>query len=107
LDRSERFYKIDQMLRSRGTVTTEEFKRELEVSLATLKRDLEYMKSRHNAPIEWDRGRGRLPFRQANPPHQVRARRPVVQPARGAGALSMEHLLENLEPGLLGAQSSP
>ena len=61
MDRSERFYKIDHLLRSRGTVTTQEFKRELEVSLATLKRDLEYMKSRNHAPIEWNAAKSGAP----------------------------------------------
>ena len=32
-----------------------DFLRELEVSLATFKRDIEYMRSRHYAPIVWDR----------------------------------------------------
>ena len=58
MDRSERFYKIEDLLRERGSVTTAEFLRELEVSPATLKRDLEFMKNRHNAPIEWDRDTG-------------------------------------------------
>jgi predicted DNA-binding transcriptional regulator YafY len=108
MDRSERFYKIDQMLRSRGTVTTDEFKRELEVSLATLKRDLEYMKSRHNAPIEWDRDAGGYRFVQAHPA-APRYELPGLwfNPREAQALLTMEHLLENLEPGLLGAQVEP
>lgn len=101
MDRTERFYKIDHLLRERGTVTTRELLDELEVSLATLKRDLEYMKSRHHAPIEWDRDAGG--YR-------------LVQPLRGAPAyelpglwfnageaealLTMQQLLESLEPGV-------
>ena len=106
MDRSERFYKIDQMLRSRGTVTTAEFKRELEVSLATLKRDLEYLKSRHNAPIEWTAMRAAI-VRAGAPGRPDGAAGTLGQPARGAGAASMEHPLENPEPGLLGAQVEP
>ena len=55
MDRTERFYKIDHLIRERGIVPVKDFLRELEVSLATFKRDIEYMKSRHNAPIEWAR----------------------------------------------------
>ena len=108
MDRSERFYKIDQMLRSRGTVTTDEFKRELEVSLATLKRDLEYLKSRHNAPIEWDRDAGGYRFVQAQP-LAPKYELPGLwfNPREAQALLTMEHLLENLEPGLLGAQVEP
>ncbi len=108
MDRSERFYKIDHMLRERGTVTTEQFMRELEVSLATLKRDLEYMKSRHNAPIEWDRDAGGYRFVQAQPA-APKYELPGLwfNPREAQALLTMEHLLENLEPGLLGAQVEP
>jgi len=108
MDRSERFYKIDHLLRSRGTVTTQEFKRELEVSLATLKRDLEYMKSRHNAPIEWDRDVGGYRFVQPYPGAPRYELPGLWFNAREAQALlTMEHLLENLEPGFLGAHVEP
>jgi predicted DNA-binding transcriptional regulator YafY len=108
MDRSERFYKIDHMLRSLGTVTTGQFMRELEVSLATLKRDLEYLKSRHNAPIEWDRDAGGYRFVQAQPA-APRYELPGLwfNPREAQALLTMEHLLENLEPGLLGAQVEP
>ena len=53
MDRSERFYRIDQLLNERGVVTREAFLEELEVSLATFKRDLEYMRDRYNAPVVW------------------------------------------------------
>ena len=108
MDRSERFYKIDHMLRERGTVTTEQFMRELEVSLATLKRDLEYMKSRHNAPIEWDRDAGGYRFVQSQelaPKYELPGL--WFNPREAQALLTMEHLLENLEPGLLGAHVEP
>ena len=108
MDRSERFYKIDHMLRERGTVTSAEFMRELEVSLATLKRDLEYMKSRHNAPIEWDRDANGYRFVQALPAAPKYELPGLWFNAREALALlTMEHLLENMEPGLLGSHVEP
>ncbi len=54
MDRTERFYRIDQLLQERGVVPRHAFLDELEVSLATFKRDLEYMRDRLNAPIVWD-----------------------------------------------------
>ena len=54
MDRSERFYRIDQLLNDRSVVPMKVFLDELEVSLATVKRDLEYLRSRFGAPIEWD-----------------------------------------------------
>jgi hypothetical protein len=55
MDRTERFYKIDKMLAERKRVTFSELLESLSVSAATLKRDLEYMRNRLNAPIIWDR----------------------------------------------------
>ncbi len=54
MNNMERVYKISNLLHSRGVVSTDEFLQELEISLATLKRDLAYMKNSLNAPIEWD-----------------------------------------------------
>ncbi len=50
----ERIYRIDQMLRRRKPPSRDEILEALEVSRATFKRDLEYMRSRLGAPIEWD-----------------------------------------------------
>ena len=52
MDRSERLYRIDQLLNERGVVTREAFLEELEESPATFKRDLEYMRDRYNAPAK-------------------------------------------------------
>ena len=49
MDRTERFYKIDQMLNDRKIVPLADFLDELGVSPATFKRDLEYMRDRLNA----------------------------------------------------------
>jgi DeoR/GlpR family transcriptional regulator of sugar metabolism len=50
MDRSERFHRIDLLLNERSVVPREVFLRELEVSLATFKRDLEYMRDRTRHP---------------------------------------------------------
>ena len=50
-----RLYRIEALIRSRGTVSFKTLIEELEVSPATLKRDLEYLRSRMGAPIEYDR----------------------------------------------------
>ena len=55
MDRTERFYKIDRLLRQNRHVPVDRFLDELDVSLATFKRDIEYMRSRLHAPIMWDR----------------------------------------------------
>ena len=59
MDRTERFYRIEMMIRNRrpgaGHVSFAELMEELGVSRATLKRDLEYLRSRMDAPIVYDR----------------------------------------------------
>ncbi len=58
MDRTERFYRIEMLIRSRaggGCVSFAELMDELGVSRATLKRDLEYLRERMNAPIVYDR----------------------------------------------------
>ena len=46
MDRTERFYKIEMLIRSRGCVSFAEMRELLEVSPATLKRDLQYLRER-------------------------------------------------------------
>ena len=55
MDRTERFYKIELLLRNRGCVSFDVLLEELDVSRATLKRDLQYLRDRLSAPIVYDR----------------------------------------------------
>jgi len=52
---TERLYRIESLIRHRGSVSFATLLEVLEVSPATLKRDLEYLRSRLGAPIEYDR----------------------------------------------------
>jgi len=54
MDRTERFYKIEMLIRSRECVSFATLLEALEVSPATLKRDLQYLRERMDAPIEYD-----------------------------------------------------
>jgi predicted DNA-binding transcriptional regulator YafY len=108
MDRSERFYKIEQLLISHRVVPIDIFLKELEVSQATFKRDLEYLRDRMNMPIEWDRdARG----------YRYATNRPEGQPSSLPGLwfnasevhalLTMQHLLANLGNGLLANHIAP
>ena len=55
MDRTERLYKIDQLLNERRAVAMDILEEELGISKSTVTRDLEYMRDRLNAPIIWDR----------------------------------------------------
>ena len=54
MGRTERLYKIQRMLNSGQAVAMSHFLEVLEVSKATFKRDLEYLRDRLGAPIIWD-----------------------------------------------------
>jgi predicted DNA-binding transcriptional regulator YafY len=58
MNQTERYYRIDQLINERGLVSFADLMRELEVSRATLKRDLAHLRDRLNAPIVFDRDAG-------------------------------------------------
>lgn len=109
MDRTERFYKIDHMLQSRGRVKVGDFLDELGVSLATFKRDLEYMRSRLNAPIVWDRDENAYRFEEGRAGRGPKYELPGLwfTPTEAQALLTLEHLVESLEPALLGAHVKP
>lgn len=55
MDRTERFYKIEMLIRRQSGVSFDQLLDELEVSPATLKRDLQYLRDRMDAPIVYAR----------------------------------------------------
>ena len=96
---NERIYQIDQLLNGRNFVTFEELLERLEISRATLKRDLAYMRDRLNAPIVFDREVGgyRLEKQSGNLKYEL--------PGLWFNAdeifalLTMQHLLNSLDSG--------
>ncbi|HEX4886148.1 MAG TPA: WYL domain-containing protein [Casimicrobiaceae bacterium] len=109
MDRTERFYLIDRMLNEHGVVTRRQFLDKLEVSPATFKRDLAYMRERFNAPIAWDDDRGGYVFERA-----TRAVGPTYalpglwfNASEIQALLTMDALLEHLQPGLLRGHVAP
>jgi predicted DNA-binding transcriptional regulator YafY len=70
MDRTERFYKIELLLRSRGCVPFDTLLAELAVSPATLKRDLQYLRDRLAAPIVYDRFDNGYRFESSAAPRQ-------------------------------------
>lgn len=107
MDRTERFYKIDALLHANPVVGIDRFLRELEVSRATFKRDIEYMRDRLNAPIEWDRSDGGYRY-AANAKAQQQSLPGLWFNASEAYALlMMQSLLSEMQPGLLGPHIEP
>jgi predicted DNA-binding transcriptional regulator YafY len=54
MGKTERLYQIERLIKARGQVSFRTLRELLEVSPATLKRDLEYLRSRLGAPIVYD-----------------------------------------------------
>ncbi len=102
MDRTERFYKITQLLGARDVVSREALLDELGVSLATFKRDLEYMRERLHAPIIWDRERRGYRLRKQSP-HGARFQLPGIwfNSTEAHALLTMQYLLAHIEPGVL------
>ena len=109
MDRTERFYKIDHLLQTRRPVVpVKDFLAELGVSLATFKRDLEYMRERLHAPIVWDREQNGYRFDEQEsigPKYELPGL--WFNPQEAQALLTMEHLIEELEPSLLGPHLAP
>lgn len=121
MDRSERFYRIEALIKSRGCVDFATLRAELEVSPATLKRDIQYLRDRLDAPIVWDvldRGyklqtaAGRGPVQHELPGvwfsereiHALLTMHQLIQELDEGGLLSrhLQPLLEKLQ-GMLGS----
>ncbi len=108
MDRTERFYKIQQLLNARRSVPRSIFLDELEVSPATFKRDLEYLRDRIGMPIIWDSELRGYRLDDTDPGAGTFELPGLWFSATEIHALlTMEYLLEKLQPGLLGPQVKP
>jgi predicted DNA-binding transcriptional regulator YafY len=108
MNRTERFYRIDQMLHERRVVTLETFLEELGVSRATFKRDVQYLRDRLHAPIAWDRDAGGYRF-EAVPTRGPAYELPGLWFSAGElyALLAAHRLLADIEPGLLAPHVAP
>ena len=102
---NERIYKIDQLLSERTAIAVDELLEHLEVSKATLKRDLAYMRDRLHAPIVFDKELGGYRFdrdcKNVGTPYELPGL--WFSPQEIHALLTMHHLLSNLDgSGLLG-----
>ncbi|HET7650692.1 MAG TPA: WYL domain-containing protein [Gammaproteobacteria bacterium] len=107
MDRTERLYRIDRLLQGRGAVPVTDFLEELGISLATFKRDLEYLRDRLNAPIVWDRDAGGYRFDQQGAGDKYELPGLWFNASEIHALLTMQQLLKDLEPGLLGPHVEP
>lgn len=104
MDRSERFYRIDRQLCQRQHVTLAKLCETLEVSRSTIVRDIRDLRDRFGAPILWDCDQRIYHYadneRFALPGLWLSA-------AELEALLTLDHLLGNLQPELLGKHLQP
>lgn len=104
----ERITKIVRFIRARGSVPKAFLKEKLEVSEATFKRDIEFLRDRLECPIEWDRSKRGYIIRD-DLTDTGRFELPGVwfDSSEVVALLTMLHLLEGVQPGLLDEQVAP
>tara|TARA_B100000809_G_scaffold212553_1_gene216578 strand:+ start:1222 stop:2193 length:972 start_codon:yes stop_codon:yes gene_type:complete len=108
MDRTERLYKIDQLLNERRAVAMDILEEELGISKSTVTRDLEYMRDRLNAPIIWDRALRGYVFDHSQPGAQRYALPGLwFNDQEIFALLTMYQLLSNLGNGLLTPHINP
>jgi predicted DNA-binding transcriptional regulator YafY len=108
MNQTERYYRIDQLIRQRGPISQRALQEALEVSRATLTRDLAYMRDRLNAPIVFDRDAGGYRFEQAPSGPQYELPGLWFNDREILALLTMHRMLEDLDSGgLLGPRVQP
>ena len=95
----ERLHRIKYMIQSRKCVPIEDFLDELEISKATFKRDLEYLRSRMNAPIVYDRFSGGYRFENQTIGEKVELPGLWFSEKEATALALTQHLLSGLDKG--------
>lgn len=107
MERTERFYRICHLLRTKKVVSKQLFMDDMEVSRATISRDLQYLTDRMNAPIVWDRALNGYRFELDDAEHPFELPGLWFNASEIHALLTMEHILEKLQPGLLAPHLGP
>ena len=108
MSQTERVLRIQQMLQARKAIPRKEFLAELEISLATFKRDLEFLRSRFQVNVEWSRERGGYcceDLRSGDGQGKIPG--PMYAANEIHALLLIQDLLIQLQPGLLEMDLSP
>ncbi len=108
MERTQRINRINALLSRPQGVSLAQLMEELEVSRATVNRDLEHLRDSMNAPIIWDRGRRvyRLePNGSAGPTYMVPGL--WLTPAQAYAVLTLNNMVEKIAPSVLGPFLDP
>jgi predicted DNA-binding transcriptional regulator YafY len=104
----ERLHRIRNLLEARRAISFPDLMHELEVSRATLKRDLAMLRDRFNAPIVFDRDAGGYRFGESSGGPKFELPGLWFSPEEILALMSMVRMLEDTdESGLLGRHIKP
>jgi predicted DNA-binding transcriptional regulator YafY len=104
----ERLHRIKYMIQARKCVPIQDFLNELEISKATFKRDLEYLRDRMNASIVFDRSEGGYRFDKPLVGEKIELPGLWFSEKEATALVLMQHLLSSLDQGgLIGPHIEP
>jgi len=104
----QRLHRITYLIQARGCVPIRDFLDELEISKATFKRDLEYLRSRLNASIMFDRFQGGYRFENHKDIQKIELPGLWFTEKEATALALMHHLLSSLDKGgLIGPHIEP
>ena len=108
MNQTERYYRIDQLIQETGCISFKALMQRLEISRATLKRDLQHMRDRLNAPIVHDRDAGGYRYDKAGSGPRFQLPGLWFSADEALALMTMHHMLEGLDAGgLLGPHIRP
>lgn len=108
MERTQRIARINMLARRRQGVTMPQLQEDMEVSRATINRDLQYMRDQMHAPIIWDREYYCYRIEQGpNPEARYMLPGLWLTPAQAYAYLTMQNMVEKIAPGLLGPFLDP
>jgi predicted DNA-binding transcriptional regulator YafY len=104
----ERLHRIKYMIQQRKCVPIEDFLDELEISKATFKRDLDYLRDRLKASIKYDRFLGGYKFENPDEINKIEMPGLWFSEKEATALVLMQHLLSSLDQGgLIGPHIEP
>ena len=104
----ERLHRIKYMIQQRKCVPIEDFLDELEISKATFKRDLDYLRDRLKASIKYDRFLGGYKFEFPDEINKIEMPGLWFSEKEATALVLMQHLLSSLDQsGLIGPHIEP
>jgi predicted DNA-binding transcriptional regulator YafY len=108
MGQTERVLRIQQLLQAGKVVSRQSFLRELEISPAQFKRDLDFLRDRFQFPIEWDRQRrGYVLAATVEEAGKYDLPGPLYTSSEIHALLLMQDLITQLQPGLLDQHLEP